>query len=234
MDMPLPSLSLAATFLLSIYFLFRAWTSPNPVPQKKWKTDTVMEYFSLSRRNYMLIFVYSGFIYHTLLILLSPSAKATICPHPEHLDPKFFTWNAYTVFFLGLILVSVPVRILAYQQLGANFTYELAKPKDLIKTGLYAHVRHPSYGPVYVCSVAAMALFMRWGGVAGCFAPTKLVQSSVLDVRTDVWYLWIMGLGLMWFLGKRIVEEEEMLASVFGQEWKEYARRTARVIPGIL
>ena len=44
-----------------------------------------------------------------------------------------------------MVLIGGKIRLTAFKQLGENFTFQLAKPKSLVKHGLYSYVQHPSY-----------------------------------------------------------------------------------------
>jgi protein-S-isoprenylcysteine O-methyltransferase Ste14 len=71
---------------------------------------------------------------------------------------------------------------------------------------------------------------MRWGGVIGCWLPAWLAQWSSLDIGLFL----LFGVGTSyWLLIIRIVEEEDMLRSEFGEEYTAYARRTKKFLPWV-
>jgi len=76
-------------------------------------------------------------IHHAALAFFYPSPPQLICPRQEHLNPSLFTWSWRTSICLGGILIAAPVRLLAFKQLGPNFTFQLAVPGKLVTTGLY-------------------------------------------------------------------------------------------------
>ena len=230
MELSFESITLAASFLSCAYLTFYAFTPPVPDSKNKWAKDSLMRYQDPRRRAISTVVILAVWSYHTLLILISPSAPSLLCPHPSHLNPKYFTWNTYTVFFIALIFIAAPIRFLAYKQLGQNFTFTLAKPKGLVKTGMYKYVRHPSYPTLFACQAGMGALLLRWGGVAGCWMPGWLVGWRSLGLGAIV----AQGLWTTFALGVRVREEEEMLSSVFGEEWEEYARKTKRFIPFVI
>jgi hypothetical protein len=63
------------------------------------------------------------------------------------LNPSLFTWSWRTSLCLGGILIAAPVRLLAFKQLGPNFTFQLAVPGKLVTTGLYVFLLYLSLTP---------------------------------------------------------------------------------------
>ena len=229
MNLYFSSLTLAASFLACAYLTFKSFSPPNPVPTSTWPKDTIMRYQTPLQRHTFLATLLFGWFYYIILILFPPASPSFTCPQPEHIETKFFTWSAYTGFYIALLFIAAPIRLLAYRQLGKSFTFELAKPRELVKTGMYAYVRHPSYPTLLACYIGTGALTLRWGGVIGCWLPAWLVQWRVLDLGGQV------GVAMLftWVLGLRVKEEEEMLKAEFGREWEEYAGRTKMFLPGI-
>lgn len=129
-----------------------------------------------------------------------------------------------------LIFIAAPIRLLAYKQLGQNFTFTLAKPKKLVKTGLYAYVRHPSYPTLMVCHLACYALLLRWGGLLGCWLPVWLVRWSSLELGLFL----LFGVANLYGLLMRVGEEEDMLKSEYGEEYRVYASRTKKFVPWVI
>jgi protein-S-isoprenylcysteine O-methyltransferase Ste14 len=94
-------------------------------------------------------------------------------------------------------------------ELGRNWSVSLdvRERHTLITTGVYARVRHPMYSGFWLMAVAQALMLPNW--VAG---PAGLV-----------------GFGALFF--GRVFREEEMMIGAFGDEYREYMRRTARIIP---
>ena len=233
MDLSFGPLTLAASLLICSYLLSKAFTPPNPPPPKdrKWRNDSLMRHQTPTRRWIGLSILALGWCYHPLIILFQPATPSLFCPHPENLDPRFFTWSPYTISYILLIFVAAPIRLLAFAQLGQDFNFELTKPKALVKTGLYKYVRHPSYPALFACQAGAGALYLRVRGVMGCWLSN---ETATMLERWDVWVLVLLGVATFFLLRVRIKEEEEMLRSAFGEEYEEYARRTRRFLPGIV
>jgi protein-S-isoprenylcysteine O-methyltransferase Ste14 len=230
MELSFESITLAASFLTCAYLTFYAFTPPVPDSKNKWEKDSLMRHQGPRSRAIFMAVILTLWSYHTLLILIPPSTPSLLCPYPTHLNPKYFTWNTYTVFFISLIFITAPIRLLAYKQLGQNFTFTLAKPKALVKTGMYKYVRHPSYPTLLACHAGMGALLLRCGGVAGCWMPGWLAGWRIFGL----WAMVALELVMVFALGVRVREEEEMLSSAFGEEWEEYARKTKRFIPFVI
>jgi protein-S-isoprenylcysteine O-methyltransferase Ste14 len=96
-----------------------------------------------------------------------------------------------------------------HRDLGHNWSVslDLRERHTLVTTGIYATVRHPMYAGFWLMALAQVLLLPNW--VAG---PAGLV-----------------GFGVLFF--GRIGREEEMMISAFGEEYRDYMRRTARVLP---
>jgi len=131
--------------------------------------------------------------------------------------------------------MAAPIRLLAFRHLGQNFTFRLAKPTGLVKTGLYAYVQHPSYPTNWLIFVSNVALLLRLDGVLGCVLPSRAVRWGMGSGGVGVWPALLVGLGVLGLYGVwvRVNDEEAMLKREFGREWEEYHRRTARFIPGV-
>ncbi|UCH34710.1 MAG: isoprenylcysteine carboxylmethyltransferase family protein [Armatimonadota bacterium] len=112
---------------------------------------------------------------------------------------------------LLLMLVGLILRMAAGRALGKwwSLRAEVKDGQPLITGGVYRFMRHPSYlGMLLVCLGIPIAFQSMWAAV-------------------------VMGLGVWPAVGHRIQVEEELLARHYGDEYQEYARRTARLIPGV-
>jgi protein-S-isoprenylcysteine O-methyltransferase Ste14 len=98
-----------------------------------------------------------------------------------------------------------------HKDLGRNWsvTLELRDRHSLVTSGVYRHVRHPMYSAFWLWAIAQALLLPNW--IAG---PAGLV-----------------GFGTLFFL--RIGREEQLMIEAFGDEYRDYMRRTSRVLPGI-
>lgn len=117
------------------------------------------------------------------------------------------------IVLVGLVLFAISLRLfrLTHKALGAMWSHSLDLREDhkLVTSGIYEKVRHPMYTAFWVWAFAQPFLLANWvAGFAG-----------------------IVGFGTLFFL--RVGQEERMMESEFGQEYRDYCARTKRVFPGI-
>ena len=115
--------------------------------------------------------------------------------------------------WLGVILLAAALALfrLTHVQLGRNWSISLETREKhvLVTEGLYAWVRHPMYSSFLLSALAQLCLLQNW--VAG---PAGLVAFAVL-----------------FFF--RVNREEDLMTDTFGEEYRAYCRRTARIVPGL-
>ncbi|HEY1981558.1 MAG TPA: protein-S-isoprenylcysteine O-methyltransferase [Xanthobacteraceae bacterium] len=128
--------------------------------------------------------------------------------------PRFADYPFMPV--LGYLGVAVDVVCLwmfyrTHSDLGENWSVslDLRERHTLVTSGIYALVRHPMYSGFWLMALAQVLLLPNW--IAG---PAGLV-----------------GFGILFF--GRVRREEEMMISAFGDEYRAYMVRTARVVPWI-
>lgn len=112
---------------------------------------------------------------------------------------------------LALLAAGIIVRSVAIAQLGALHTPDVAIQvgHHVVDTGLYRHVRHPSY-------LGACIAFLGFGlGLGSWVSP-----------------LVALGMALIAY-AYRIHVEEKALRHALGDAYAAYQRRTHRLIPGI-
>lgn len=119
---------------------------------------------------------------------------------------KGFAYAGSLVFALALWLF-----YLAHQRLGRNFSVSLdiREGHVFISEGIYAVLRHPMYSAFWLWAIAQFLLLPNWfAGSAG-----------------------ILGFGIL-YLG-RIEQEERLMLDTFGDDYRIYMNRTARIVPWI-
>jgi protein-S-isoprenylcysteine O-methyltransferase len=121
------------------------------------------------------------------------------------MPPSFF-WVG-----IALILAGVAVRWTAILTLRRYFTVNVAiqEGHELIDRGIYAVVRHPAYSGSLLSFIGLGFGFENWLSLA-------LVLVAAL-------------VGFSY----RIRVEEQVLIAHFGDRYRDYARRTKRLIPGV-
>ena len=117
------------------------------------------------------------------------------------------------VFWTGIALIAAGIllRGAAIATLRQYFTVDVTIREDhqLIEHGLYGLVRHPAYTGSLLSFLGLGLAFGNWLSLAVVF----LVAAGAFAYR--------------------IVVEERALIEHFGDRYREYARRTKRLIPGV-
>jgi protein-S-isoprenylcysteine O-methyltransferase len=112
---------------------------------------------------------------------------------------------------LGLMLAGLGLRAYAIRQLGRYFTPEVAiQPgQHVVDQGLYRYLRHPSYTGTFIT-------ILGYG-----LALTNGLSLAIMLVLPGLAYAFRMRV------------EEAALREAFGDEYRDYMRRTKRLIPFI-
>jgi protein-S-isoprenylcysteine O-methyltransferase Ste14 len=100
---------------------------------------------------------------------------------------------------------------LTHRALGRNWSVSLdvRDRHTLVTHGVYARVRHPMYTAFWLWAVAQALLLPNWvAGLSG-----------------------LVGFGILY--GFRIRREEQLMLDTFGDEYRDYMARTARLVPGV-
>ncbi|WP_160138710.1 methyltransferase family protein [Chryseobacterium sp. c4a] len=130
-------------------------------------------------------------------------AELIDCPISSNIS---FRYLGLFLFVCGFIL-----RVSAIRNLGKFFTMDLSIRKDhqLITTGVYKFIRHPSYTGIII-------------GLAG------------IGLTLNNWISLCFGTILFFMaFNKRISNEERGLVNCFGDEYIQYQKKTKRWIPFI-
>lgn len=120
-------------------------------------------------------------------------------PHPE-----IFYLIGFILFVLGLI-----IRWVAIIHLGRFFTVNvvIAEDHQLITTGPYRYVRHPSY-------TGTLLIFLGFG-----LCVLNIFSLAAVFLPIIAAFLWRMHV------------EEDALSATFGEQYRTYVNQTQRLIP---
>jgi protein-S-isoprenylcysteine O-methyltransferase Ste14 len=145
-----------------------------------------------------------------ILIMISVSVVSAVSEWAYWNDAREISIY-YTIAGAVLLVVGITIRVWAIQTLGKHFTatVTLTDGHQLVKSGPYQWVRHPSYLGAFM-AILGTAVFLNAGWAS-------LV--AVLSM-TIAYYI-------------RIGVEEKMLSDYFGVQYLEYSKHTKRIIPFI-
>lgn len=109
---------------------------------------------------------------------------------------------------VGLSILAIPFLIWVGRTLGRYVSGDLELRDDhtLVTTGPYSRIRHPMYTVYFTFNVAMLLVTANW-----------LLMLLII-------------IGLLVLYG-RVIAEEKMLLDKFGDEYREYMRRTGRLLP---
>jgi protein-S-isoprenylcysteine O-methyltransferase Ste14 len=148
---------------------------------------------------------------YRLLIILLWVAVAFGFALPFFLPQANLQWHRSAFFFSGIILMfaGMAFRFYSMSLLGRFFTYQVAvhTGQTVVESGPYRFIRHPSYTGGLITLVG---LGLALGNLAGLLA-----------------ILICTGIGYSY----RMYVEEEALVAALGDPYREYMRRTRRLVP---
>lgn len=107
------------------------------------------------------------------------------------------------------MLVSLWLFYRSHSDLGQNWSVslELREGHELVTHGVYQFVRHPMYSSIWL-----------WGIAQGMLLPNWFAGWSVVPAFAAMYFL-------------RTPREEELMCELFGEQYREYMRRTGRLFP---
>lgn len=128
-------------------------------------------------------------------------------PRSLNFEPQPLAIIVGTVFFAA----SLVLFRMTHKALGAMWSnsLDLREGHRLVTTSIYTRLRHPMYTAFWLWALAQMFTLPNWLAA----------------------FSGIVGFGTLFFL--RIGEEERMMEAEFGQEYRDYVKRTKRIIPGV-
>lgn len=159
--------------------------------------------------------------------VFSPSLISVLFPQlPTFVDP--LPWTYTSVLGYIMMIVGGLGRLWCYKTLGTFFTYQITirHSHQLIKTGPYAYVRHPSYTFMMTLMIGMLLVHRRVTN----FVPNNKWMQIISD---PVAILINCIIAMVPFI-RRVILEEEELKKKFGKEWTQYVSKTKRFIPGLI
>lgn len=119
--------------------------------------------------------------------------------------------NNFSYVGLAVMIAGIVLRVAAIKQLGKYFTVDVTirKEHELLKTGLYKYLRHPSYTGALVSFLGLGITLNNWFSLLIIFIPICIV--FIVRINT----------------------EEKALIDQFGDRYKNYINNTKRLIPFI-
>jgi protein-S-isoprenylcysteine O-methyltransferase Ste14 len=162
------------------------------------KTRRTISQESFASRYGILFLEILGFV-----LLFSDAAEIGVLG--RHIFPRTY---ALAVAGVALTWIGIAIALWARWHLGQYWSARVTLKQDhqLIRTGPYAHFRHPIYSGIDLAAIGGALAIDRWRCVAG--------------VGLIVLGYWI-----------KASKEESMLAGQFGETFKEHCRRTGFLIP---
>lgn len=109
----------------------------------------------------------------------------------------------------GIIFTGDLLFIWSHKSLGKNWSpiLEIRKGHTLVTDGPYRFIRHPMYAAILLIGIGVSFLSANW-------------------IVTLSYMLPVICLYMV-----RVSDEEKMMAEQFGNEYREYIKRTGRLIP---
>lgn len=158
---------------------------------------------------------------------------STFKPVANHFDVLDYVGHtsmpAPFLFGTAMSVFGAAVRASCYHHMGKHFTFELTLQKDhqLVTSGPYSFVRHPSY-------IGIFAFF--FGSVLSLFGPgsfwlaADLWQYPIAKFLGLCYIFYAIYVGAVLFA--RVSKEDEVLRREFKDQWASWANRTPyRLIP---
>jgi protein-S-isoprenylcysteine O-methyltransferase Ste14 len=119
------------------------------------------------------------------------------------------TWMGW----LGVVLMACALFVFtrAHMDLKSNWSpsLEIFESHTLVTSGIYKYIRHPMYASQWIWVFAQILLLWNW--VAGPLDLLFFIPFYILRVRA----------------------EEKMMLDTFGDQYREYMKKTGAVIPGL-
>jgi protein-S-isoprenylcysteine O-methyltransferase len=123
--------------------------------------------------------------------------------------PESLRWDLFSSVMLAISVAGALFRAWAVAVLGRFFTWHVRvqEGQNVISSGPYRFVRHPSYTGAWFLWVCALLLINAWIAAA------------------------LAGLLLLIAFARRIGYEETLMLQAFGDEYRAYGLKVKRLVP---
>jgi len=229
--------------LLATWAMYVTYTPPNPPPPQQERFPPSMSVpLELGVVKWVPTigrvpqFVLCAAEISTILASANPSSSLS------KLILSLIVWNtgktenlhiSYTAAIgLTIMVLAGCIRLMCYRHLGRFFRFETSIQKDheLIVSGPYSVVRHPSYTAFVLLSIG----WFPWQMSEGSW----IMESGLWNTMLGRLLVVIYAIVLIFFsisLLARMSKEDESLRNHFGNKWDDWAKRVPySVFPGIL
>lgn len=124
---------------------------------------------------------------------------------------RIYHWNIFFVLGSILVIIGLIIRIVSILTLNRQFTYTVSKidNHELIEKGLYKNLRHPGY----------LGQLIIFTGISTALSNWLSVLCMIIPVLSGYIY--------------RINVEEKFMIEQMGEKYRDYQKRTKRLVPGI-
>ena len=132
---------------------------------------------------------------------------------------------------LTLIILGTSIRLMTYHHLGRLFRFEVSIQEDheLIVSGPYSVVRHPSY----TAYILILGGWFPWHMSTGSGIMESGLWNTMLGKLFVVMYFSLLT-STIFFTLARMSKEDIALRNQFGKKWDDWAKRVSySIFPGI-
>ncbi|KAL0959368.1 hypothetical protein HGRIS_014622 [Hohenbuehelia grisea] len=168
------------------------------------------------------------------LSLLEPTLhpfQPVFCPAPPLASSTLLSPAPVMIFGSLMACGAAALRVWCFRTMGRHFTFEVTinSTHELITTGPYSYVRHPSYTGIFLMLTGATLVL--------CSPGAWLMECGVLS-RGGILALAFWAIKCAYAAKGTIARlriEDEALRKTFGATWDEWAKRVPyKLIPGVL
>lgn len=149
----------------------------------------------------------------SIIVILIMSSLSVVAAVSEWAYAKNAIQSSLAATVAGLFLLAggIGIRVWAIQTLGKHFTATVTLTNDhqLVRSGPYRWVRHPSYLGAFMALVGCPLFLNAYWAVLVAF----------------------IAMSIAYYL--RIGVEEKLLSAYFGEQYRLYQQNTKRIIPFI-